>query len=198
MSYVWLILKLLPFLLITAAVFYRRGVQSVHGEIAKIQHDKDSSIEREQKRTDETVQKLKEVEEQLAALTAQYEQLERSAVPRRKLNEAEAQNNSLMKENARLQQALGTAPAPAKPRTETPAPAPAPEIAPVTTPDIAPVTTPTPEIAPVTTPDITPAMTPETEPTAPPEPEVLTLSPGPLVKKSSTPTPKEKKTKRRR
>jgi hypothetical protein len=155
MSLLWLILRILLLLLIVAVIFYRLGMKSVRGEVAKVQQDKQNSIEREQSRTDETVQKLKEAEEQILSLTTQYEQLERSAVPRRKLNEAEARNNFLEKELARLGNNLPAS-------TPTPVPAPAP-----------PVPAPEPTLEP--TPPITPTEAVEESKSAA-EPETLTLS----------------------
>ena len=187
MSYIWLILKLLPFLFVTAAYFYRLGKKSVQGEVARIARDKGAVIEHEQRRTDESVKLLKEKEDQLAALAEQYEHLERSAVPRRKLNEVEARNNFLEKELAKYQNS--PAPAPVQVRPVIPAAPPAPE-------PPKPEPKPEPPVA-VVPPAPDPVAEPEPETETEPEPENLSLTPEPeLVTRSKEKA--AKKTKRRR
>ncbi len=90
MSYFWLILKMLPFLFGVAAIFYRLGVKAVHAQIATIIQEKDARITEEQARRDATIGQLAATELEFNTLTSQYEQLQNSAVPRRKLSEAEA------------------------------------------------------------------------------------------------------------
>lgn len=121
-SFLWLALTIFPLLLAVAALFFWLGSRRGTGS-SRLLADKDASIEREQQRTDETVRKLTATEDQLTEVQAElasvkaefekllaaHEQLQRGAIPRRLLSEAEDRILKQQREIDRLSALSGIA-----------------------------------------------------------------------------------------
>lgn len=144
--YLWLILKISPVLIIIAGLFFWLGSRKEKSGVEHVIVEKDATLEREQARHDETTRKLAAAEDRLGEIQAayqkvqsefdtvlaQYEHLQRGAIPRRLLSEAEDRIIKLERELNRLKGIEPTVsaptPAPAKRREPAPQPAPAPVV----------------------------------------------------------------------
>jgi hypothetical protein len=118
--YFWLVLKIFPLLLIFAAGFYWLGLRRGRRAITRYVADKDHTIAHEQKRTDETLAKLTDAEDALTLLRREFQELQsahqqaaeqldhlqRSAIPRRLLSDAEARIHQQDKEIAKMRALL--------------------------------------------------------------------------------------------
>ena len=134
--YLWLILKISPLLLGVAALFFWLGSRKEKGSVEHVITEKDATLQREQARHDETTRKLASAEDRLSEIQAafqkvqsefdtvlaQYEHLQRGAIPRRLLSEAEDRIIKLERELNRLKgnEPQPSAPAPIKHREPTP------------------------------------------------------------------------------
>ena len=111
MSFLWLLLQILPLLLIVAALFYWLGLRQPRADLADSLAGKQDLLEREQNKADSLSRQLNMAEEQINQLTSDYEKLQRGAIPRRLLSDAE---NEIIK----LQRQLASFTSPSASRAE--------------------------------------------------------------------------------
>ena len=149
MSFLWLLLQILPLLLIVAALFFWLGLRQPRAGLADSLAAKQEALDREQTKADSLSRQLSMAEDQINQLTADYEKLQRGAIPRRLLSDAE---NEILK----LQRQLASLGAPTISQN-----LPEPEPEPVPEPK------PEPEPEPKPEPESEPKPEPESEPTTP-------------------------------
>ena len=123
MSSLWLLLQILPLLFIVAALFYWLGLRQPRAGLADSLAAKQEALDREQTKADSLSRQLSMAEEQINQLTADYEKLQRGAIPRRLLSDAE---NEILKLQRQLA-ILGAAPISQAVTSPEPTPEPEPE-----------------------------------------------------------------------
>ena len=190
MPYLWLILQILPLLLIVAALFYWLGLRQPRADLISSLAAKQEALDREQTKADGLSRQLSLAEEQINQLTSEYENLQRGAIPRRLLSEAENEIIKLQRQLAiQISPTTAQAPSPPKPETisERPAAEPAEEaLEGLSLAEILASLPPSPEPAPAEVPPTVPGtQTPEVA--APPS--SLELTQPLFVESSGTPKP---------
>ena len=127
MSFLWLLLQILPLLFIVAALFYWLGLRQPRADLADSLAAKQEALDREQTKADTLSRQLSMAEEQINQLTTDYEKLQRGASPRRLLSDAENEILKLQRQLASLgSSAIAQAPISTEPEP-TPEPTPEPE-----------------------------------------------------------------------
>ena len=102
MSFLWLLLQILPLLLIVAALFFWLGLRQPRADLADSLATKQEALDREQTKADSLSRQLSMAEDQINQLTADYEKLQRGAIPRRLLSDAENEILKLQRQLADL------------------------------------------------------------------------------------------------
>ena len=102
MSFLWLLLQILPLLLIVAALFFWLGLRQPRAGLADSLAAKQEALDREQTKADSLSRQLSMAEDQINQLTADYEKLQRGAIPRRLLSDAENEILKLQRQLASL------------------------------------------------------------------------------------------------